>query len=62
MVTCDPSDRLGAALDRIAALESQTPQARQLQYEADVAMAGDGSSERHGPGHACPLCPPEDEE
>jgi hypothetical protein len=28
-----------AALERIAALEKQTPQARQLQYEADLAAA-----------------------
>jgi hypothetical protein len=30
---------LRAALDRIGALEEQTPEARQAEYEADVAMA-----------------------
>lgn len=31
--------RIGALEDRIKALEAQTPQARQLQHEADLAAA-----------------------
>jgi hypothetical protein len=58
-----------AALERIAALEKQTPQARQLQYEADLAAADLAESGydpggygllvgagRHGRGCQCPYC------
>jgi hypothetical protein len=68
---------LGAALDRIADLEKQTPQARQLQYEADLAAADLAESgyrhdnygppvgaDRHGSGCQCPYCydEPEDDQ
>jgi hypothetical protein len=64
---------LGRAEDRLAGLEAQTPQARQLQLEADLAAAdlaasGDGrcppqGAARHGPGCRCPWCPgPEPDE
>lgn len=63
---------LDKALERIAALESQAPQARQLQYEADIAAAdlaesGYGQQPpvgtgRHGPGCGCPYCPPDEDE
>ena len=52
--------------DRIRDLESQTPQARQLQLEADLAAADLAESGydrwppegagRHGPGCQCPEC------
>jgi hypothetical protein len=57
---------LSRAEDRIRDLESQTPQARQLQLEADLAAADlaksgyDGwppdGADRHGPGCECPWC------
>jgi hypothetical protein len=57
---------------RVQALEGQTPQARQLQYEADVAAADLATSgyaddppvgaDRHGPGCLCPYCPDEEDE
>jgi hypothetical protein len=55
----------------VKALEAQTPQARQLQYEADVAAADLAASgygqdppvgaDRHGPGCLCPYCPDEED-
>lgn len=58
--------------DRVKALEAQTPQARQLQYEADVAAADLAESgcdrdppigaDRHGSGCLCPYCPDDDED
>jgi hypothetical protein len=65
---------LGRAEDRLAGLEAQTPQGRQLQLEADLAAAdlaesgyderGDPiDADRHGPGCRCPWCPgPEPDE
>jgi hypothetical protein len=56
---------LSRAEERIRGLESQTPQARQLQLEADLAadLAGSGDdrwppqgADRHGPGCQCPEC------
>lgn len=60
---------LDAALDRIADLEKQAPQARQLQLEADQAAADLAESgyrpddfgppigtDRHGRGCQCPYC------
>jgi hypothetical protein len=57
---------------KVAALEGQTPQARQLQYEADVAAADLAASgydrdppvgaDRHGPCCECPYCYDPDEE
>jgi chromosome segregation ATPase len=57
--------------NRVYALEHDTPQARQLRYEADLAAAdlaesGYGQPEpvgasRHGPGCLCPYCPDPDE-
>jgi hypothetical protein len=61
-------DGLRDALERISALEAQTPQARQLQLEADLAaadLAGSGyagdygppvGAGRHGLGCQCPYC------
>jgi hypothetical protein len=59
------------ALRRIGELEQQTPQARQLQLEADQAAAdlaesgygwpGPVGADRHGPGCLCPYCPDPDE-
>jgi hypothetical protein len=67
--------QLDDALDRIAALEKQTPQARQLQLEADLAAADLAESgyrpddygppvgaDRHGSGCQCPYCYDEPEE
>jgi len=58
--------------ERVARLEKSTPQARQLQYEADLAAADLAASgyadyppigaERHGEGCLCPYCPPLDGE
>jgi hypothetical protein len=64
---------LSRAEERIRGLEAQTPQARQLQLEADLAAADlaesgyDGwppeGADRHGPGCKCPWCPdPEPDE
>jgi len=49
---------LDGALKRIAALEADTPQARQLQLEADQAAADLAASgyDRHPPGCPCPYC------
>jgi hypothetical protein len=56
--------RTGCLEDRCAAMEKQTPRARQLQYEADIAAAGAAEYERHGRGCDCPYCciPEEPEE
>jgi hypothetical protein len=58
--------------ERVSRLEKSTPEARQLQYEADVAAADLAASgyddwppvgaDRHGPGCKCPYCPPDDDE
>jgi hypothetical protein len=54
---------LSRAEDRIRGLEAQTPQARQLQLEADLAAADHAESgyDQHGRGCECPECyvPPE---
>jgi hypothetical protein len=60
-------DEVRQLAGRVRALEADTPQARQLQYEADVAAAdlaaaGYGQdppagADRHGPGCLCPYCP-----
>ena len=57
---------LSRAEDRIRGLEAQTPQARQLQLEADLAAADLAESgydrwppegaDRHGPPCQCPEC------
>ncbi len=49
---------LAAALRRIGELEQQTPQARQLQLEADLAAAGLAASgyDRHGRDCQCAYC------
>lgn len=49
---------LNAALERIRVLEQQTPQARQLQFEADQAVAdlAESGHDRHGSGCNCPFC------
>jgi hypothetical protein len=51
-------DQLDEALGRIADLEKQTPQARQLQYEADIAAAdlAESGYGRHGRDCRCPFC------
>ena len=55
---------LGAAVDRIAALEQQTPQARQLQVEADLAAAdlAESGYDRHGRDCQCPYCSTDEDE
>jgi hypothetical protein len=54
---------LSRAEDRIRGLESQTPQARQLQLEAGLAAAdlAESGYHQHGLGCECPECyvPPE---
>lgn len=49
---------LELAGQRISALEGQTPQARQLQLEADLAAAGLAASgyDRHGRDCQCSYC------
>jgi hypothetical protein len=57
--------RLATAERRIRDLEAQTPQARQLQMEADLAAAdlAESGYDRHGLGCDCPECyDPEPEE
>jgi hypothetical protein len=71
----DLRSQLDDALERIGALEKQTPQARQLQYEADLAAADLADSgyrddeygppigaSRHGLGCQCSYCYDEPEE
>jgi hypothetical protein len=69
---CDMTDALGADLaeareriekleKRIAALEADTPQARQLQHEADVAIADAREFDRHGRHCQCPYCATDEE-
>jgi hypothetical protein len=55
---------LNAALERIRALEGDTPQARQLQLEADQAAAGlaDSGYDRHGRSCQCPYCAADEDE
>ena len=50
--------QLAAALGRIGDLEKQTPQARQLQIEADLAAAdlAESGYDRRGRGCRCPFC------
>jgi TolA-binding protein len=50
--------QLADAIERIAALEKQTPQARQLQLEADQAAAdlAESGYDRHGRDCQCPYC------
>jgi hypothetical protein len=56
--------QLNDALGRIAVLEKQAPQARQLQYEADLAAAdlAESGYDRHGRDCRCPYCYDEPEE
>jgi hypothetical protein len=70
-VLAERQDEARQLAERVKALEAQTPQAQQLQYEADVAAADLAASgyaddppigaDRHGPGCLCPYCPDEDE-
>ncbi len=55
--------QLADALDRLRALEADTPQARQLQLEADQAAADLASSgyDRHGRDCQCPYCSTDDD-
>jgi hypothetical protein len=50
--------QLDSVMTRIRALEADTPQARQLQLEADLAAAdlAESGYGRHGPGCQCPYC------
>lgn len=50
--------RLDHAITRIDDLEADTPQARQLQYEADLAAAdlAESADDRHGPDCQCSYC------
>jgi hypothetical protein len=50
--------------NRVYALEHGTPQARQLQYEADVAAADLAASgyDRHGRDCQCPYCYVDDDD
>jgi hypothetical protein len=56
--------QLDEALKRIASLEGDTPQARQLQYEADLAAAdlAESGYDRHGRDCRCSYCAIDDEE
>jgi hypothetical protein len=56
--------QLDDALERIQSLEGQTPQARQLQLEADLAAAdlAESGYDRHGRDCQCPYCYDEPEE
>jgi hypothetical protein len=50
--------QLDNAMTRIRALEADTPQARQLQLEADLAAAdlAESGYDRHGRDCQCPYC------
>jgi hypothetical protein len=47
---------------RVEALEADTPQARQLRYEADLAIADAREFEHHGRACGCPYCGTDDDE
>jgi hypothetical protein len=59
-------DRIAGLAERLGALEKQMPQARQLEYEADLAAADLAASgydrdppvgaDRHGADCGCPYC------
>jgi hypothetical protein len=55
---------LHGALERIRALEADTPQARQLQLEADLAAAdlAESGYDRHGRGCGCSYCYDDEDE
>jgi ketosteroid isomerase-like protein len=55
--------QLDDAIKRIRELEQQTPQARQLQCEADQAAAdlAESGYDRHGRGCGCSYCATDDE-
>jgi hypothetical protein len=52
----DLEAKLDIAFDRIRALAADTPQARQLQLEADLAAADAHEFDRHGSGCDCSYC------
>ncbi len=56
--------QLDDALNRIGDLEKQTPQARQLQLEADLAAAdlAESGYDRHGRDCQCPYCGTDEDE
>jgi hypothetical protein len=59
--------QLNTTMTRIRALEADTPRARQLQLEADLATAdlAESGDDHHGPGCQCPYCyddPDEDDD
>jgi hypothetical protein len=56
--------QLDDALERIRSLEQQTPQARQLQLEADQAAAdlAESGYDRHGRDCRCPYCATDEDE
>jgi hypothetical protein len=56
-------NQLDDAFDRIRSLEQQTPQARQLQLEADLAAAdlAESGYDRHGRDCKCSYCDYDDE-
>ena len=57
-------EQLARAFERIRALEGQTPQARQLQLEADQAAAdlAESGYDRHGRGCQCAYCACDEDE
>ena len=56
-------ERIHALEQKAASLEGQTPQARQLEYEADVAAAdlGESGYDRHGRDCRCSYCATDDD-
>ena len=64
-------ERIRELEERVSRLERSTPEARRLQYEADLAAAELAASrydqdapvgtDRHGPGCQCPYCPGDEE-
>jgi hypothetical protein len=54
----DATDRIDALEERVKTLEGGTPQARQLQMEADLAIADLAASgcDRHGRDCGCSYC------
>ncbi len=55
-------ERIHAVEQKVASLEGQTPQARQLQYEADIAMADARDYDHHGRDCGCPYCGTDEDE
>jgi hypothetical protein len=56
------AEQIAALEKRVDSLEADTPQARQLRYEADLAVADAREFDRHGDDCGCSYCATDDDE